>query len=364
MRNRNICLTIHSLAPKGGEERMCSVLANALSRGGNNVVVVTLNMFYKEQCSFPLDKGIKRYTLCGNRLERKVQKYIRSIPLLKYKYILYKHHIDYVIDVDVHQSLVTSKVTRNTNIKVVSWDHFNYERFVRRPTRKALHDCFMNCVNKLVVLTESDRIDYIQKEHLPKELVCQIYNPCAFTNDEYVASKSKKVLAIGRLEEQKGFDMLLKAWAIVEASDSEWELEIVGDGNQKQQLIDLAQKFNLHRVVFSPFTANIKEKYRKASLYVLSSRYEGLGLVIIEAMTMGLPVVSFNCKAGPSELIEDEFNGFLVEANNVHQLANKILEVIKNKELRNRVGYNAFKSSKKYHINNILQKWITLLDSL
>ena len=364
---KNICLTIHSLIDGGGEERMCTLLANELYDKGYKVIVVTLEQFQSQKNSFPLNKEIKQYSLRKNRVERKLFSYrcFQSIPLLRYRRILKQEEVNVIIDVDIHQSLVSTRAVKDNNIKIISWDHFNYERFKNRWSYKVILNCFNSGkIDKFVVLTKSDRKSYIDIEGFSPDFIKQIYNPSPIESDTLLSHNSKTILAIGRLQEQKGFDLLLKAWAIVEDKCPEWHLEIVGEGAMKEKLLSLTRQLKIKRVVFSNFTSQIEDKYKSSSIYVLSSRYEGFPLVLLEALSMSLPLVSFDCKTGPSEIIKDGYNGFLVEPENTDLLAKKLLQLIEDDKLRKQMSNNAFVSSKKYKKDSIINQWCDLLDSI
>lgn len=366
MNKKNVCLTIHSLASSGGEERMCTVLANALIHRDYNVIVVTLNQCEKEKTTFKLEKSIKRYTCVKNNIERKLFSYsfLKKIPLIRYKHILDKHKVDVIIDVDIHQSLVTTKVTKGTAIKVISWDHFNYERFAIRWSHDIMLDCFNSGeVDKLVVLTETDKKNFIEKEHLPKHFVECIYNPSPLQSDGFISHKEKKVLSVGRLTEQKGFDLLLKAWNLVEKEIGDWQLEIVGSGVDEGKLKEMIKELHLSNVTISPFTDDIKSKYANASIYCLPSRTEGFGLVVVEAATMSVPSVAFAC-GGPEEIICDGENGFLVERENHRMMAEKMIVLMRNKKLREQMSNNCYEWAKKFQIENIIENWTRLIEAL
>lgn len=364
---KNICLCIYNLASRGGEERICTLLANELHDRGYNVIVVSLCQFFYERNSFYLKPGIRQYSLRHHRVERKLFRYrfFDNIPMMRYRRILSKEMIDVVIDVDIHQTLVTAEAVRDRNIKIVSWDHFCYKRFRGWDIYEDIKKCFKSGkIAKHVVLTKADRKAHIEHEGMPQSFVSQIYNPSPIQKDVVVTHDVKRVLAVGRLQSDKGFDMLLDAWSIVEKEDSEWTLEIVGDGKIKEDLLSQCQRLKLKRVVFSRFTADIEEKYKSASIFVLSSRDEGFGLALVEAMTMGLPVVSFDCESGPKEIIRDKYNGIKVEPNNTDMLASSMLNLMKDKEMREKIGVNAYESSKQYKIETFVDQWIRLLESL
>lgn len=366
MKYKNICLTITNFANKGGEERMCATLANALSANGYHVIIVSTDKPSSQKSCFDVSSLIKCYSLKSNRVERKLSRIpvFNTLWLLKYKMILKRHNIQVVIDVDVHNSLITTKVVSKDKVRIVSWDHFNYERFLTWKAKDALHDCFVNKINKLVVLTKSDARDYIVKEGIPSSLVAQIYNPSPIETNCYYEHSGKTVLAIGRFTEQKGFDLLVEAWSKVEKKNNDWVLEIVGDGYGKNEIEDKIKSLGLKNIIISPFTKNIRKKYEEASIYVLSSRYEGFVLVLLEAMSMSLPIISFNCPKGPQEVIDDGINGFLVPPLNTNLLADKLCQLMENEHQRKEMGKNGYIKSGEFKIDNIMTQWVNLFESI
>ncbi len=366
MKYKNICLTITNLANRGGEERMCAILANALVDYGYYVIIVSTDKPSSQKVQFEVSDKVKCYSLKSNRIENKLScmSLTQKLWLLKYKMILKRHKIQVVIDVDVHNTLITSKVVDKKNVRIISWHHFNYDRYLAWPTRHELHDCFVSKISKLVVLTKSDEHDFIRKEGIDVSIVKQIYNPSPIHSDAELHHNGKKVLAIGRFAEQKGFDLLLRSWAIVERMNDDWTLEIVGDGAQRKELEDEIENLGLQRVLISPFTTDIKKKYQDASAYVLSSRHEGFALVLLEAMSMSLPIVSFNCPTGPEEIVKDGVNGYLVTPLDTDGMAKKLLLLMENDEKRKEMGRNSFQLSKQYQMSNIMCQWIELLESV
>lgn len=177
--------------------------------------------------------------------------------------------------------------------------------------------------------------------------------------------ENKVCLAVGRLTYQKGFDSLVKIWSIVHKRFPDWQLHIYGSGELQENLYSLIGELRLNEVVriFSP-TRNIGEVYIGSSLLLMSSHYEGLPMVLLEAFSYGLPVVSFACKCGPKDLIEDGVNGFLVAEGDIESFADRVSIILSNDSLRKQMGQAAYQSSLNYTEDKIMSQWIHLFESL
>jgi len=175
---------------------------------------------------------------------------------------------------------------------------------------------------------------------------------------------AKRVIAVGRLEWQKGYDMLLKAWAEVERHHPDWELNIFGSGRLEMKLKELANSLGLKTITMIPFTPNISEEYAKSSICVLSSHFEGFSLVLLEAMRHGVPCVSFDCPYGPSDVLVDGKCGFTVTVGDIQALADKISLLIENKELRQRFSAAALQRAEHFNVDRIMLRWKQLFEKL
>lgn len=214
-------------------------------------------------------------------------------------------------------------------------------------------------LDRFVVLTNEDRRNWTELDN-----VSVIPNFVTSVSMDKSDCNLKRVIAVGRYSWQKGFDMLINAWQIVYKSHPEWLLDIYGDGDSNTYQI-IADNMGLSSVVrCNHAIRDINNEYIKSSIFVLSSRYEGLPLVLIEAMGAGLPVVSFSCPCGPRDLIQEGFNGLLVENGNVKELATKIITLIENEDLRCHMGLNAVSSAAFYTREIIMQQWIKLFEEL
>jgi len=212
----------------------------------------------------------------------------------------------------------------------------------------------------LVVLTQQDAQNW---EKIRTSTV--IPNSIPFFPAHPSSCKNKKVISVGRYYAQKGFDLLIEAWDIVAKKHPDWELSIYGNGELQEDLSKSIESKGLTKSIFlkTP-VSNIVEKYTESSFYVMSSRFEGFGMVLVEAMACGLPVLSFNCPDGPSDIIANGIDGYLIENGNIQMLAEKISELIEKEDLRFLMGENARKNVQRYNQDFIMQKWIDLFHSL
>lgn len=192
-----------------------------------------------------------------------------------------------------------------------------------------------------------------------------ISNPLPFLPKAPSKLNNKTVLAVGRQSYQKGYDRLLESWQKVTEKHSDWKLEIYGKIDNSLNLKATASKLGISDYVnFYKPIKNIEDKYKEASIYVMSSRFEGFGMVLIEAMSYGLPCVSFDCPHGPSDIISQYEDGLLVKNNDIESFAKSINELIENTQLREEIGKKAEVKAKKYLPEKIMKEWDTLFKSL
>ena len=215
-------------------------------------------------------------------------------------------------------------------------------------------------LDKMVVLTDSALKDWPELCNVVK-----IPDALPFIIDDKSELTAKRIISIGRYAFDKGNDLLLQAWTIIEKQMPEWTLEIYGNGDKEpyqKQMVDLGidqRRCQLH----GPVT-DVKKEYLSSSVFVLPSRFEGFGLVIIESMACGVPVVAFDCENGPRSIITDGENGFLIPAFDVNLMAEKVMLLMKNQELQYRMGENAQKAASQYEMDKIGLQWKHLFDEL
>lgn len=195
--------------------------------------------------------------------------------------------------------------------------------------------------------------------------VTYIYNPLTIQTNIVSNCTNKKAIAVGRLHKQKGFDYLIDAWKYVYQYYPDWILEIYGEGGLRNSLQAQIDKNGLREVVFLKGKTNeITSKYIDSSIFVLSSRDEAFGLVITEAEACGLPIVTFDCPSAPAELVEGGQNGYVVKMGDVKAMANRIIALIENEDLRKSMGKESIRLSRKFEIESISLQWKDLYNHL
>jgi glycosyltransferase involved in cell wall biosynthesis len=192
-----------------------------------------------------------------------------------------------------------------------------------------------------------------------------IPNPIKSNNNDISKLANKKVIAVARHSFEKGLDRLLLIWQIVIQKYPNWQLDIYGKEDIEIGLKNLSTELNLNKNInFHEPLKNIEQKYIEASIYVMTSRSEGFPMVLLEAMSFGLPIIAYNCPIGPKSIIENNINGFLIEDGNEKLFAEKIIEIIENDNLRIEIGKNAKLNSEKFNFDLIMNLWKDFFDEL
>ena len=371
---------IPSLDSAGGTERVLTNKLNYLTEhcpDWNIIVVLTESQ--KTVPFFPLNETIKIYKLdIDYRAESNF--FLRGLKFF-FKRQKHKRELKRILLMerpDITTSLLSYEVEFMSSFKdgsiKIGENHFN--KNFRLSFAKSQKSCIktilakwrnrnlINNVNKLDCLVTLTQSDYDAWFEIPKSQKRIIPNALTSFSEKVSNCVNKRVIAVGRYTPQKGYDMLLSAWKIVQEKNPGWELYIFGDGEERKRLESIRDNLKLKTVHLEHTVSNVNAEFVEASFSVLSSRFEGFGLVIIEAMSAGLPVIAFNCEYGPSEIISNGIDGFLVKNGNVEMLADKINYLIDNENERIKMGSIARIKSQRYKRDNIMSQWITLYNDL
>ncbi|HEI6850193.1 TPA: glycosyltransferase family 4 protein [Yersinia enterocolitica] len=344
----------------GGTERVSIALANYLVKEGYQVVIISLSG--NTPPKFPVDESIKLVSLFDKKRRFSLAYFTVVFRLRR---ILIDKSIDVLIDVDTMLALFSSTALLGTKIKHISWEHFNYKSNLNIKSRKLARIIAAKYSDAVVTLTEKDRDYWLEKNKYPKKII-SIPNPLPFEAKNTLTKKhSQKVLALGRLSYQKGFDLLLDVWAKVEEKNNNWDLIIAGDGEDKQLLLDKIKTLNLKNVKLLPSTPHVCDLYDQSGIYVMTSRFEGFPMVLLEAKASGLPIVAYDCDTGPSELIMDNEDGYLVPFADSNAFIEKLLFLMNDEDLREAMSLKSLENAEKYKIDiTIGSKWKNLIQNI
>jgi len=365
--NKLVYITNQICGP-GGLERVLSIKASLLAdKFGYEVHILTLNQ-NKTPLFYTFSNKIHYHNInaSGNFIVKffsylsGLKKAIQSInpdvisvcddglkglllPILLGKPcpMVYERHVSKNIEIKSEHASILRKVKTQMKFALMNFGGARYDAFV--------------------VLTNGN------KKEWPLKNVQVIPNPLSFYPDKNQLStlKNRTVIAVGKQSYQKSYDRLLKAWKTVNQKHPDWVLDIYGTITPSEGLEDMAKEMKISEAVnFYQPVKNIAEKYQEASIYAMSSRYEGFGMVLTEAMAYGVPCVSFNCPYGPGDIIINENNGFLVPNGDIDDFADKLALLIENDQLRQTMGIRARKHVDRFLPETIVDRWNSLFKQL
>ena len=368
----SIAGTCHS----GGMERVLANKANWLVCHGHKVAIVTTDQ-RGEAPFFPLDKRITCYDLGINYEENNGRSFLNK--LLHYPIKQYRHRkrlaaLLQQIKPDITVSMMCNDVSFLPKMKDGSHKvlEIHFSKFKRlQYGRKGLWrwaDIYRNRqeehqvrrFDRFVVLTEEDKGYWGDLPNIEVIPNARTFNPNTMTS-----LNTQRVIAVGRYTHQKGFERLIEAWNKVCRQYPDWHLDIIGDGEEREPLQALIDRLGIgDSITLCPPTTDMDAVYREAAIVAMSSRYEGLPMILLEAQAYGLPIVSFACKCGPADVVTDGIDGFLIPEWDIEALAQKLATVMEDDALRQRMGEAARKSSERYEEEGVMKKWVSLFEGL
>lgn len=342
----------------GGTERVTAILSKELAERGHEVHIISFVGSDKETF-FPIDSRVKIHYLAPTKDRYPFP--IRDIRRIVLMRKIYKEiNPDIILIVDAGRSFVNIPASRG--FKTITWEHFNVDvnwHLGHRLSRKIA----AKYSDLIVTLTEPAAQAY-KSQFKAKNAIC-IYNPVTVDASEPSKLDKKVCMAMGWLGAQKNFIDLINAWHLTKARNEGWKLRIIGQGKQKSMLENRINELGLNdSIEMLPPQKNVVEQYKNASLYAMSSRNEGLPLVLIEAMAMGLPIVSYDCPTGPADIVSHEKTGLLIPYLNVEALAEGLDRVMLNEDLREKFHEESLKEVEKFSVKTIVDKWETVFKNI
>ena len=362
----------------GGMERVLSRKVNYLAQAGHEVSIITFNQQGRKPF-FELHPSVVCYDLAipyeqyqkGGILNR-LALYVR-LPQLhrlhrkRLEQLLLKLKADIVVSMfNEEASFLPSIQDGSHKILEFHFSKHNGLKDLRRGIWRLIDELrakkderIVRPFDRFVVLTEEDATLW---GALPNLRV--IPNPLPFYSDSPSDCSAHQLLAMGRYDEQKHFDLLIDLWAQLAPDYPDWRLVIAGDGKLRPELTAQVERLGLKSVELMRPTHQVQELYRASSIYTMTSRYEGLPMVLIEAQQMGLPIVSFACPCGPRDVITDGVDGYLLEVGDHTGFIQALRRLMDSEAERQRMGAAARIASERYDLEHIMKSWLALFDEL
>lgn len=355
----------------GGAQRIASILSNDWSQNGYVVTLIStytgeIRSHYQVNEDVALKYLRNSPFFSGNKALNLIWKLIhlrKTIKSLNPDVV-----ISFLTTVNVASALSTIGMQFPLIISERTWPPFHS---LSNKLFWMYRILFKN-VDRVIVQTDKSKVWLSQ--NFPECKVAVIPNPIAYplplengqsiSLNKITPQNKKVILASGRLHKFKQFDLLIRAFSQIKENYPDWNLVILGDGEEKSSLKQLISDLEISdRVFFPGRVGNVAEWYEKADLFVMSSLVEGFPNVLLEAMAYGLPCISFDCDTGPRDMIEDGVNGILVNPMERERgLMNAMNRMLSNEELRTNISKNSILLREKYSVSNIMKKWNNLLD--
>lgn len=351
--SNKLCFIIYSLG-NGGAERVLTTLANYFI-DKNEITIITFNdakSFYK------LDERIKIVSLNSNKDSKNIFDAIKNniSTIIKLIKTIKKVNSDVVISFMTTSNILSILACKILNKSIIISERINYD-FLSSKIWKRIRKVVYPFCNHLVVQSNYD----LEKYNFVKN-VSIVENPLFIKFFSEQIQRKNYFLAVGRLDKQKGFDMLIEAYSKLNTS---WELKIVGEGKNREALQEQIDRLDLaDKVELLGRKNDVEKYYYEAGVFVLSSRMEGYPNALVEAMACGCPCISFDCKTGPSSIIENGGNGILVEAENIEKLYKAMNELSLSKENRQKLSVKALEIRENLNIKKISEKWENIINKV
>lgn len=364
MASINICFHIENISNCGGTEKVTTQIADLLLEKYDNYNVTILSNYY-DLTKGPFFKGnsnIQYVSLFDKKINNKIN-FFNIIKRIK-KFIK-ENQIDVLIGVDTILALFDIPAIKGTKCKYIAWEHFNFKYNLGVKLRDYGRKYACKKANAVVVLTDKDK-EYFSESLNVKSRLVRIYNPFinSINNVNYNCN-SNIIMSSGRLTYQKGFDILIDVANELKNKTTNFKWLILGDGEDRKMLEEKIEQYKLQdNVELVGRVKNVDEYYNQSRMFVLTSRFEGLVLVALEAKSHSLPIVSFDFDCGPSETIKNDVNGFVIGCFDIKQMAEKVYELLSDKEKCVEFSNRANLDMEKFEPDFIAGEWNNLIKGL
>jgi GalNAc-alpha-(1->4)-GalNAc-alpha-(1->3)-diNAcBac-PP-undecaprenol alpha-1,4-N-acetyl-D-galactosaminyltransferase len=351
----------------GGAERVAATLVNEWARRGEQITLLTIDSHDTD--FYPIDERVQRVALGLNIPSKNwrdsVANNVRRVSLLRT--FARSSKFDVIISFGDKTNVLLLLATRGLNIPVIVAEHIDPRVWFIGASADCLRRLLYPRASAVIVLTAG--IGQWARQIVGTEAVTVIPNPvgeqCLHRSQSIIKDKQHFVVAMGRMDFQKGFDLLLRAFALCVERYPDWTLRLVGQGAEQQRLWNLSDQLGIkHAVRFEPVTKEPEKVFRESDLFVLSSRFEGFPMVLLEAMACGLPVVSFDCMSGPREMIRHDVDGLLVPPEDVDALAKAMAGLMGDERERRRLAERAVEVTDRFGLPRVMAMWSEVLTAV
>ena len=347
----------------GGIERVTLDLAHIFKENDNEVFIISYSKG-KQEKEFDLlfdfdicylnEKPISiRYAFLKGKLLRQQLRTIQPDIVVYVDSLLYLFFRPFV----------------SKKYKQIVWEHFNYTVTFGTYLRTLSRKMAARFADACVLLTKAD-VELWKKKCCCRARMTVIPNPVRndvlnhSKNLQPLIERKKQILCVGRLDYQKNIPELIDIWAEIERDFPDWMLKIVGDGSERKIIEDKISNYGLKNVELAGRISDVAPFYAESQILLMTSRFEGLPLVLIEGLFFALPEISYNCPMGPDEIIEDKKNGYIIEYGNRQSFIINLRNLLESENLREKLGKNAICISAKYIPQTVLKSWIYLFKEI
>lgn len=358
---KRICFFSGDITRSGGTERVSTMIANALAEQGKYQILFLSLMEGEKKPFFELHESIQRYVL-GEKWINPGPGYLKVI--LRLRRFLKQYNIHIIIDIDIVLDILSIPASRGLDVKVVSWEHSNYNREMESLYRRYILKYSVKHSDYIVTLTEKDKKTYIEKTGR-KENISAIYNPIQKPEGPDISQKEQWLLTVGHLTRMKGTDYLAGIAKDVLKRFPDWKWMVVGDGEEQVLLQEFVEKNHLtEQMILTGKTDDVDYYLKKAQIFVMTSRTEGLPMCLLEAKAFSIPSVSFDIQTGPNEIIKDGVNGYLIRPFDCQDMTEKLMRLMGDETLRAKFSDHVHDDIEKFQMETILSDWNQVLEQV
>ncbi len=359
---KTVCFFSGDITRSGGTERVSTMIANDLEAQKKYRILFLSLTEQGGSLFFPLNDGIEHYAL-GKKWISPGPGYLKIVP--KLRRFLAEQQVDVIIDIDIVLDILSLLVVQTgLRTRVISWEHFNFQYENSILYRRLIRNYSVKRTDYIVTLTKRDEENY--RNYLKRrERIKVIYNPMERVSSVEECRREKWLITAGNLTHIKGTDFLAIIAPEILKKYTDWKWFVLGDGELRGLLEQVRAREGLEeRLILPGRVQNVSEYMKKAEIFVLPSRTEGLPMVLLEAKAWHLPSICFDIMPDPAEIIQDERNGFLIQPFDCAKMVERIGQLIEDETLRKAFRENTACGMEKFQMESILRQWNEVIDQV